>query len=116
MAERIDNLDSIGDFGFKKKPKLESTTKVVEFSALQDELVSSRGFTLDDLTTDDAYTATTSVLSSDSGSTQLALNYDDMHSLALFGSVYTRMVIALDRVQSEYPNGFIVNVITTGIT
>lgn len=116
MADRIDNIDGLGDLGFKKSKKLSSTTKAVDLSSLQPENVSTQGFTLEDLTSGDTYTASTATLPAVSGSTELALNYDDMHSLAVFGSVYTRMTIAIDRVKDEYPNGFIINVITTGIT
>lgn len=117
MADRIDNLDNADEFGFGRRNKQRVvTTRTVDLGELQDEHVSSKGFTLEDLMTGDTYTATTEVLPRVSGSTELALDYEDQHNLAFFGSVYTRVSIAVDRIKDEYPNGFLINLITTGVT
>lgn len=117
MAERIDNLDSADEFGFGRNRKVEvKTTREVDLSSLQDESISSKGFTLEDLMSGETYTATTETLPRVKDSVELALNYEDQHNLAFFGSVYTRVSIAIDRIKNEYPNGFLITQITSGVT
>ena len=120
MAERFDNLDSAEGFGFSRSRQLDdtkkgpSTRKVVDLSETQEENISSQGFTLDSLMSGSTYTATTAVIPVASASTELALNYDIAQNLALFGSVYTRVSIAVDHVLDGYPNGLIIAQIITG--
>jgi len=115
MAERIDNLGSADEFGFQlNKPQPPSTTKKVDLSELQDEPTSSRAWTLEDLTSGTTYTAATEALPQVKDPVELDLNYNDTQSLALFGSVYTRVAIAIQRVKDEYPNGFLVTSFDAG--
>ena len=116
MSERIDNLDSIEDFGFGRnnQQKPDALSKQIDFRDLADEPSSSEAFTLASLMSGSVYTATTSALPTSSASTQLSLNYETAQNLAFFGSVYTRVTIALQRVAEEYPNGIIIAQIITG--
>lgn len=115
----VDRINSMGDseFGLNRETaRRMRTTRELDLSTLQDNDLSSRAYTLEDLMSGSTFTATTETLPSTTGATELALNYDDMHSLAFFASVYTRVNIALNRIQDEYPNGFLISQIITGAT
>ena len=103
-------------FGLNLRPP-DSVTKQVHLDDSPDDSgVVSRPFTLESMLSGDTYTASTETIPHVTGSTELSLNYEDLHNLALFGSVYTRVTIAVERVQSEYPNGFIISQLTSGVT
>jgi hypothetical protein len=120
MAERFDNLDSAEGFGFGRSRQLDKTKttgsvrKVVDLSEIQEENISSQGYTLQNLMSGSTYTASTAVIPSVSASTELSLNHDIASSLAFFGSVYTRVSIAVDHVLGGYPNGVIIQQIISG--
>jgi hypothetical protein len=123
MAERFDNLDNADQFGFGKQlDKRRSGINKPRGSDVSESPstdgntagIPSRAFTLDNLLSGDTYTATTQVLPVVSASTELSLNYDIAQNLAFFGSVYTRVSIAVDTVQDGYPNGIIILQIISG--
>lgn len=122
MAERFDNLDNIGEFGFGPKRRDADNKKPVGNEDHPDspdtqgetEGIPSQPFTLDNLLSGGTYTASTTVIPTVSASTELSLNYEMEQNLAFFGSVYTRVSIAVDSVRNEYPNGVIIAQIITG--
>lgn len=124
MADRIDNQDNLDEFGFRTSKQLDRRVpKRDADKAKQDGRTDTGGetggvpsapFTLQSLLSGDTYTATTSSIPAVSASTELALNYDRVQDLAFFGSVYTRVAIAIDRIKDEYPNGFLIGLITSG--
>lgn len=121
MADRIDNQDTAGDFGFdKKKPTRAKKDRAYGNDAEAPNVVgegygvASKPFTLDNLLSGNTYTASTQVVPTVSASTEVSLDYEMASNLAFFGSVYTRVAVAVDRVRAEYPNGVIIQQAITG--
>lgn len=115
MVERFDNLDASEQFGLSPTKQSEkSIVKHIDLSEVESDPISSPGYTLDSLMSGSVYTATTAILPVASASTELSLNYEQAQDLAFFGSVYTRVSIAIDRVKDGYPNGILIDQVITG--
>lgn len=127
--KKMSEFDSLEDFGYKSTINGEGKVEFVkcdsDFETITDSLDTSIVYADGDLTTGRFFdlatilsAGTINVNYEDAGATdqaELALDYNLATSLAVLGSVYSTVMIGVNKIQDTYPNGYQALSIVTGV-
>lgn len=127
--KRMSEFDSLEDFGYKAgindEGKVEYVKCDADFETITDALDTSIVYSNGDLTPGKFFTLDTilsggaiNVNYDDAGSNEqaeLALDYSVATSLAFLGSVYSTVMIAVNKIKDNYPNGLQILDSVTGV-